>query len=405
MKKLGFVYDDSLVKDMCKSKKFGERMEIVMDLMRSYGLFRYFSRIPPLNMESFESDLMTILGFFSEEYIRRFLDFARSYEEALDSSVLLNDSLEEFGLSYDCSGFEGVYSYAMSSVRGTIAAVDALLKNQCTAAINWFGGWHHGKRASASGFCYFNDIGIAIMRILQKDPTLKILYIDLDLHHGDGVEEAFAYSRNVVTFSVHHAARGFYPGTGNCDSSSGYGPGRFSAFNFPMNEGATDENFIKHLPIVLSAIEQSLKPNFVILQLGADGLCTDPHKIFNLTASSQCAFVHLTSLVLSWNLPTLILGGGGYNFPDTARLWTCVTHSVIQHFHPETYFPSQNLYFSSPIEIKEDIPEINSFKEFGPDFTLSISPGLRPNKNTEEYLETQVKRLLCQLEEYKVFRK
>lgn len=120
-------------------------------------------------------------------------------------------------------------------------------------AINWAGGWHHAKRSEASGFCYLNDIVLAIHHLLTHTSSLsndlyptnlgRVLYLDFDLHHGDGVEEAFWYSPRVVTFSVHHASPGFFPGTGTYTSTdldghylfpNGANRGKFSAFNLPL---------------------------------------------------------------------------------------------------------------------------------------------------------------------------
>ncbi|VDP34462.1 unnamed protein product [Echinostoma caproni] len=116
-------------------------------------------------------------------------------------------------------------------------------------ALNFAGGWHHAKRSEAAGFCYLNDIVLAIHHFLARPTDLpssrnRVLYVDFDLHHADGVEQAFWYSAHVVTFSVHHAAPGFFPGTGmeiqsdandrTAQFAHGAGRGQFSAFNLPL---------------------------------------------------------------------------------------------------------------------------------------------------------------------------
>lgn len=113
-------------------------------------------------------------------------------------------------------------------------------------AINWAGGWHHAKRNEAAGFCYLNDIVLGLHRLLRlteaddneamgTDRKRLVMYLDLDLHHDDGVEEAFVHSPRLLTFSVHHASPGFFPGSGSETSSfTGAGHGHFSAFNLPL---------------------------------------------------------------------------------------------------------------------------------------------------------------------------
>ena len=113
-------------------------------------------------------------------------------------------------------------------------------------AINWAGGWHHAKRSEASGFCYLNDIVLGAQRLLSSPKfSGRLLYVDFDLHHGDGVEEAFAYTSRVVTFSVHHGAPGFFPGSGVADSTTGdyfkgARGGRFSCFNLVLGTFSLD---------------------------------------------------------------------------------------------------------------------------------------------------------------------
>ncbi|CAH8450008.1 unnamed protein product [Heterobilharzia americana] len=287
--------------------------------------------------------------------------------------------IDSFGLNYDCSGFHSVFDYAVAAVSGSLAAADTLVSRHCQVVINWGGGWHHAKRSEASGFCYINDIVLAIHRLISSNPSkistnsncqTRVLYIDLDLHHGDGVEEAFWYSPRVVTFSVHHASPGFFPGTGNWNASNddnkqpvfsnGAGRGRFSAFNLPLDEGINDFDWSQAVGPVLDSLNMIIQPSYIVVQCGADCLATDPHRVFHLTnfypnpdtdldyasENSLSGYLYAIKKILSWNIPTLIFGGGGYNFPDTARLWTRITAIVIEEvtgrrFH--SLLKSQNI--------------------------------------------------------------
>ena len=109
-------------------------------------------------------------------------------------------------------------------------------------AVNFCGGWHHAQRDQASGFCYVNDCVLAILELQKR--FKRVLYIDLDIHHGDGVENAFAFSRKVFTLSFHKCEEGYFPGTGSVNDI-GLGGGRFYTCNVPLKDGASDQTFIK----------------------------------------------------------------------------------------------------------------------------------------------------------------
>ncbi|KAM3176735.1 hypothetical protein ACTXT7_005934 [Hymenolepis weldensis] len=359
-----------------------------MGLIFAYDLTKKLTRIPPLEIE----DYVTTLQLLDEYY-------ESDDEPKIPDDV--SEVLDEYGLSYDCHGFKGVYGFALAAVRGTLAAVDCLINSQCQIAINWAGGWHHAKRSEASGFCYLNDIVLGIQHLLSapRFSSGPILYIDLDLHHGDGVEEAFAYSPRVITFSVHHGAPGFFPGTGVPDGTGKYfigaRGGRFSCFNLVLAEGANDETWWSGVEPILTALHASLHPLAVVIQCGADALSSDPHCTFNLSASLdstqqlQSGYVAALRLVLSWHLPSLILGGGGYHLADTARLWLMLTSLSVSSVT------------NKEIKIDQDIPEHDNFSSFGPDFTLDVHASMRPDLNSTDTVDKEVKRLLkqpCEIE-------
>lgn len=120
-----------------------------------------------------------------------------------------------------------------------IGAAERLNSGASDIAINWAGGLHHAKKREASGFCYVNDIVLGILELLRHFP--RVLYIDIDCHHGDGVEEAFYTTDRVFTCSVHKQVN-FFPGTGDVHDR-GYGPGRGYTANIPLMNGITDEQY------------------------------------------------------------------------------------------------------------------------------------------------------------------
>ncbi|CAH8833313.1 unnamed protein product [Trichobilharzia szidati] len=390
---IGIVYGDEYRRICCSSPKFGDRYALVMDLINAYKLVPELSRVPPLKLDSLDHIYKTLTTFHSAEYVdalRRLQTLHAEERELSPDDELLMDS---FGLNYDCPGFNSVFDYAVAAVSGSLAAADALFHRCCQVVINWGGGWHHAKRSEASGFCYMNDIVLAIHRLLSSSPQeipanissvqTRVLYLDLDLHHGDGVEEAFWYSPRVVTFSVHHASPGFFPGTGDWNAiddsdylafPNGAGRGRFSAFNLPLDEKINDSQWSQAVGPVLDSLNMVIQPSYIVVQCGADCLATDPHRIFNLTnfyptsdTDSDCksedslsGYLYAMKKILSWKIPTLILGGGGYNFSDTARLWTRITALAIEEVK------------AKKITLSPEIPEHSYFSRYGPDFELDI---------------------------------
>lgn len=385
---VGIVYSDDFRRTCCLSPKFGDRFALVMDLINAYQLIPHLHRIPPLQWNSPDHAYKDLVTFHSMEYVDALRKLQSIYLKNRENDLTSEEEayFDSFQLVYDCPGFVGVLDYALSAVQGSLAAVDALIHHHCRVAINWGGGWHHAKRDEASGFCYLNDIVLAINRLLSStaDGTTRVLYLDFDLHHGDGVESAFWYSPRVVTFSVHHASPGFFPGTGTWISTDGpkekwlfpdgAGHGRHSAFNLPLDEGIDDVDWSNAVLPVLDLLHCAVQPTYVVVQSGADCLTTDPHRIFHLTNSCSVSehkdtptpsgYLHAMQKVLSWQLPTLILGGGGYNFEDTARLWTRITALAIEK--------TQNIKLNLPTEI----PEHSFFSRYGPDFDLNISSPL-----------------------------
>ncbi|VDL98977.1 unnamed protein product [Schistocephalus solidus] len=396
--RIGIVYSNRLKELACLSPKYGHRFSLVMALIHAYKMTEHLVRIPPVNLTP-DAELKYLSSFHSHDFLEslRLLDgyYADDADPDIPDDVM--DSLEEYGLAYDCQGFPGVYDYALSAVRATLAAVDALLNRKCQVAINWAGGWHHGKRAEASGFCYLNDVVIGLNYLLSsaafQDSRKRVIYLDFDLHHGDGVEEAFAYSSRVVTFSVHHASPGFFPGTGDItpDSSgffTGARGGRYSCFNLPLAEGTGDETWLSTVKPILSALHASLQPSFIVVQCGADGLTSDPHRVFNLSVDQNCAHAGAVRQVLSWGLPTLLLGGGGYHFPDTARLWALLTSITLSAVRGNIY------------ELPDDIPDHPELISYGPDYSLSVTSSMCQDKNSEAVLKDHVDRLLKQLKDF-----
>ena len=172
------------------------------------------------------------------------------------------------------------------------------------------GGTHHGMPDRASGFCYVNDAALGILAWLDAGLT-NILYVDIDAHHGDGVQAAFHDDARVFTLSVHEANR--WPFTGAADDVAGG-----HAANFPLPEGATDTDMLAVLDHAITPLTRALAPQAIMLQCGADALEEDP--LSRLRMSNQAHWAVVRALMAA--APRVVLlGGGGYNPWSVARCW------------------------------------------------------------------------------------
>lgn len=161
----------------------------------------------------------------------------------------------------------------------------------------------------------------------------RVLYIDIDIHHGDGVEEAFFSTDRVMTVSFHKFGN-FFPGTGEV-RDIGVGPGKGYAINFPLRDGMDDASYKFIFESVISKAMQHYDPKAIVLQCGTDSLSGDRLGGFNLSMKGHANCV---SFVKSFNLPTMILGGGGYSMRNVARTWAYET-SVLVDQQLSTVFP------------------------------------------------------------------
>ena len=158
------------------------------------------------------------------------------------SAVSAATAKEDFKVGEnDCPCFDGMFEFSQISAGASLDAAVKLNHKSTDIAINWSGGLHHAKKQEASGFCYVNDIVLAILELLKYHQ--RVLYIDIDVHHGDGVEEAFYTTNRVMTVSFHRYGD-FFPGTGDL-RESGAGEGLHYSLNIPLKRGITDTPFLE----------------------------------------------------------------------------------------------------------------------------------------------------------------
>lgn len=231
--------------------------------------------------------------FHSKEYIDALIkhDDANS---TTATSVTDQNELERFGLVDDAYVFPGMWQYCQYVVGASITAADALLHlmrkrtnssvatandgNSPSAApvvINLGGGRHHAMRNKASGFCYVNDIVLGVQRLLTKgnSSSNSVLCVDIDVHHGDGTQEAFYFSDSVTTISFHLHERGFFPGTGAAGAlEQGMSRGKFRNINVPLKRGISDAAYTALFSRVVGHAVEHLKPQVLVLVCGVDTL-------------------------------------------------------------------------------------------------------------------------------------
>lgn len=237
-----------------------------------------------------------------------------------------------FGVGDDCPIFDGLFDYCALYAGASIDAARKLCNRQADIAINWSGGLHHAKKGEASGFCYVNDIVLGILQLLRYHP--RVLYIDIDVHHGDGVEQAFWSSDRVFCVSFHkYDKENFFPGTGPLESQGPThpdNPGNRYSINVPLNDGIDDETYRYLFQNIVSATVEHYNPTAIVLQCGADSLGYDRLGCFNLNIKGHGECVAFAKrYTLARGIPLLVVGGGGYTPRNVARAWAHETSICI----------------------------------------------------------------------------
>jgi acetoin utilization protein AcuC len=208
----------------------------------------------------------------------------------------------------ECPLFEGLWDRARASVGGSVLAAELALQGYL--AFHPGGGTHHGRPDRASGFCYLNDPVFTILRFLDAGLE-RVAYVDLDAHHGDGVEAAFATDERVTLVSIHEEGR--WPGTG---AIAGHGDGR--VLNLPVPRHINDDEFLFAIRELCRRRLERFQPEAVVVTCGADALKGDPLSSMDVSNGALWVAVE-TSVSLSER--AVVLGGGGYNPWTAARLW------------------------------------------------------------------------------------
>ncbi|XP_063705171.1 histone deacetylase 8-like [Culicoides brevitarsis] len=355
------------------------RSQMVHSLIRAYNLLsdpkvtvKHPRRIAPSEL----------LDFHSSDYVK-YLKSLPTVDSSFNNSSFLSDTSDaaitdddlEFGIGYDCPKIDNLLEFCLSLASGTISAAEAILTKEADIAINWCGGWHHAQRDSAAGFCYVNDIVLGIERL--KERFKRILYVDLDVHHGDGVEQAFYSTQKVLTLSFHVLEPGYFPGSGSIEAN-GIGNGKGFSINAPFKFNIGSQ-YIDYFCDIFDAVTESYQPEVFVVQCGADILAGDPLGSANLQISDMMTCVER---ILSKNGPKIFLGGGGYDPISASKYWTSLTGLILGR------------------ELNEDVPDHEFFLKYGPCYTLNLDRKQLKDFNDKEELMENMKKIHECLEKY-----
>lgn len=220
--------------------------------------------------------------------------------------------------------FQGMYEASALQAGGTLEACEAVRSGRAVRAFNTGGGFHHAMPDRASGFCILNDVAVGIVRLLTAG-TRRILYVDVDAHHADGVQHVFYRDPRVLTVSLHEDGRFLFPGTGFVDEV-GEGDGRGYAVNVPLPPGTSDVDYVHAFDAIVPPLAEAFRPEVLFTQCGADAYVSDPLTHLRLTTGAYEAIAERFD-VLSRRLcggRWIAVTGGGYDPTACPRIWTLI---------------------------------------------------------------------------------
>lgn len=309
-KKTAFIYHDALSRHVLRDDHVmvPSRIRYTYELLESYGAFQLPNSIliQPRNAERHE-----ILSFHTETYVNGVEKLSRGYD-------LANQGEFNFSEMGDNPVYGGMFEASMLSTGASLLAAEMLIRGDADIAFNCSGGLHHAMTNHTSGFCIFNDPVIAINLLLKHG--LRVAYIDIDAHHGDGVQQAFYGSNQVMTISIHESGSFLFPGTG-FTHEIGVGSGLGYSVNLPLLPNTPDEVYALAASELISPIVEWFAPDILVTQLGMDPYFRDPITHLGLTIQGHAHLVK-TFRELANSIPWLALGGGGYDISAVIRGWT-----------------------------------------------------------------------------------
>lgn len=302
--------------------------------------------------------------------------------DAVEDSGINNIPHPQFGLgTSDNPIFPQIHDTGARYVGATLDAMKAMIDG-ASNAFCISGGLHHAHQSEASGFCIYNDVVIAI-KLLQKKRDARVLYFDFDAHHGDGVQNAFYRSKDVLTISVHQTGRTLFPGTGFVHETGG-AEGVGYSVNIPLIPGAGTPELSRVFKEIVVPMFESFKPDLLVTQLGVDGHYIDPLAQLTYTSPGFEAVVRKLRDMSSeiCEVGWLAVGGGGYHPVNVARLWSLFLAVMLDEKVPNK-IPSRFLEICSQMgyeggpELMQDEDELVQLYYSREEITLELDRAIR----------------------------
>jgi acetoin utilization protein AcuC len=326
------------------------RLRLTYELMQAYNLLDSPARTIP----AVEAPTDALLRFHTLEY----LDVLQAVSEGLAVPTL-----NRYGIGPgDNPVFPGLLRFSALVVGASLQAAQIVEAGEAPVAFNIGGGLHHGMPCYASGFCYLNDIAVAIDYLVGRGH--RVAYVDIDTHHGDGVQAAYYRTDKVLTISLHESGKYLFPGTG-FEHEIGEEAGRGYCVNVPLHPDTDDEVFTWAFRQVVPPLLSAFQPDILVTQLGVDTFRTDPLSDLELTTEG---FSSMVEAFRDLNLPWVALGGGGYDVPNVPRAWTLawaiMNDRPLPNNLPATYLESSRSagYPNNSGQLLRDAPHRSGWK-------------------------------------------
>ena len=321
---VALVYGDALMKHHLSDEHPLQpiRVKLAVDLIKSTGLIEHSHLVPPRAATIDELALV---------HSREYIDLVRKLSDPADRRHVSPDEIDAAGFaSADNPISDELHEGTSLVVGASMVAAEAIDSGAALHAFSPSGGLHHAHRDRASGFCTYNDAAVACRWL--KDRGHRVAYVDVDVHHGDGVEAIFQSDPDVLTISLHESGRWLFPGTG-FPQDSGVGAGKGSAANMPFVPFTWDEPWLMAFDRVVPALLRRFKPTVLVTQDGCDTHHLDP--LAHLAATTRIwphvgrAFHELAHELCEGRW--LALGGGGYAIYEVVpRAWTLLFAEMVE---------------------------------------------------------------------------
>lgn len=249
----------------------------------------------------------------STYHTREYIDLLNKADQGIFEKSML-----KYGLgTLECPVAKGVFKYHALAAGATITGAHLLLRGETDIVFSPTGGFHHAGPDFASGFCYINDINIALKKILSHGK--RILYIDIDAHHGDLVQETFYDNPDVMKISFHESGKTLFPWKTGFETEIGKGKGKGYNINFPLPQNTGDDEFLWAFERVFPPVAEAFRADIVCAVIGIDVIHSDPLTDLQMTNN---AFIKAVKMITRAAPQLLALGSGGYVLDNIERSWT-----------------------------------------------------------------------------------